>query len=157
VAGAARIRVTFQVDADGLLAVSAREMGSGVESHIEVKPSYGLSDDEITRMLRDSVDHARDDVAARQLAELRVDARRLQEATEAALAEDGQALLSDEERGGIEQLIAALASVLEGQDAAAIKRASDALNQGTVEFAARRMDASVKRALTGQRLEAIDL
>ena len=157
VAGAARIRVTFQVDADGLLSVTAREMGSGVESHIEVKPSYGLSDDEITRMLRDSIDHARGDVAARQLAELKVDAQRLQEATEAALAEDGETLLQADERSAIEKLVDGLKSVLEGEDAGAIKRAYEALNQGTVEFAARRMDASVKRALTGQRLEEIDL
>ena len=157
VAGAARIRVTFQVDADGLLSVSARETSTGVESHIEVKPSYGLTDDEIARMLQESIDHARGDVDARQLAEIRVDARRLQEATEAALAEDGQTLLDAEERTAIENLIASLKSVLEGDDAAAIKRAYEALNQGTVEFAARRMDASVKRALTGHRLEEINL
>jgi len=157
VAGAARIRVTFQVDADGLLAVSAREMSTGVESHIEVKPSYGLSDDEIARMLRESIDYARDDVSARQLAEIKVDARRLHEATETALAEDGGTLLDARERAAIETLLTTLTSVLEGDDAAAIKRAYEALNQGTVEFAARRMDASVKRALTGHRLEEIDL
>jgi molecular chaperone HscA len=157
VAGAARIRVTFQVDADGLLAVSARELSTGVEAHVEVKPSYGLSDDEITRMLRDSIDHARDDVAARQLAELKVDARRLQEATETALAEDGEALLDAGERTAIGALLDGLRAVLDGEDGAVIRRAYEALNQGTVEFAARRMDASVKRALTGQRLEAIDL
>ena len=156
VAGAARIRVTFQVDADGLLSVGARETGSGAEAHIEVKPSYGLSDAEITRMLRESIDHAGDDAAARQLAEIKVDARRLLEATEAALAEDGH-LLDAGERTAVEQVMAALRPLLDGTDGAAIKRAAEALNQGTVEFAARRMDASVKRALTGQRLEAIDL
>jgi len=156
VAGAARIRVTFQVDADGLLSVNARETGSGVEAHIEVKPSYGLSDAEITRMLRESIDHARDDATARQLAELKVDARRLLEATAAALAEDAH-LLDVDERAAIEKIMADLNLVLDGADGGAIKRASEALNHGTVEFAARRMDASVKRALTGQRIEAIDL
>jgi molecular chaperone HscA len=157
VAGAARIRVTFQVDADGLLSVTAKEISTGVESHIEVKPSYGLTDDEITRMLRDSVSHARDDVAARQLAELKVDAKRLLEATEAALVEDGAALLEASERAAIEALLTSLNAVLDGEEAKSIKRACDALNQGTVEFAARRMDASVKRALTGHKLEEIDL
>jgi len=157
VAGAARIRVTFQVDADGLLSVSARETNSGVEAHIEVKPSYGLSDDQITRMLRDSIDHARGDVEARQLAELKVDARRLLEATEAALEADGDSLLEASEREVIARLLGTLRTQLSGDDGAAIKRANDALNQGTVEFAARRMDASVKRALTGHRLDEIDL
>ncbi len=157
VAGAARIRVTFQVDADGLLAVAAREMSTGIEAHIEVKPSYGLSDDEIARMLRDSYDHARFDVEARQLAELKVDAQRLVEATEAALAEDGETLLDPAERSAISTLLAALKQAMQGNDAPTVKRASDALNQGTSEFAARRMDASVKRALKGQRLEELDL
>jgi molecular chaperone HscA len=156
VAGAARIRVTFQVDADGLLSVTARETGSGVEAHIEVKPSYGLTDDEVARMLRDSVEHARDDAAQRQLAELKVDAQRLAEATATALAEDGESLLDAAERAGIGALLGDLQQVLAGDDGKAIKRAYEALNQGTVEFAARRMDASVKRALTGHRLEEID-
>ncbi len=157
VAGAARIRVTFQVDADGLLAVAAREMSTGIEAHIEVKPSYGLSDDEIARMLRDSYDHARFDVEARQLAELKVDAQRLVEATEAALAEDGETLLDPAERAAITARVAALTQAMQGNDAQTVKRASDALNQGTAEFAARRMDASVKRALKGQKLEELDL
>ncbi|MBI5936379.1 MAG: Fe-S protein assembly chaperone HscA [Betaproteobacteria bacterium] len=157
VAGAARIRVTFQVDADGLLSVAAREMGSGVEAHIEVKPSYGLSDDEIARMLRDSYDHARSDVEARQLAELKVDGQRLIEATEAALAEDGETLLDASERTAIAALLDAMKQAMQGDDAQSVKRASDALNQGTGEFAARRMDASVKRALKGHKLEELDL
>jgi molecular chaperone HscA len=157
VAGAARIRVTFQVDADGLLSVTARETGTGVEAHIEVKPSYGLTDDEVARMLRDSVDHALDDVDARQLAELRVDAQRLVDATRAALAEDGLALLDPSERSGIELLLEQLNAALTGSDQAAIKRATEALNQGTVEFAARRMDASVKRALAGHNIEEIGI
>ena len=155
VAGAARIRVTFQVDADGLLSVSARETGTGIEAHIEVKPSYGLSDDEITRMLRESIDHARDDVDARQLAEFKVDAQRLVDATRAALDEDGEVLLDAPERDEIVGLVGVLEATLAGMDQSAIKRATEALNQGTVEFAARRMDAGVKRALAGHRIEEI--
>jgi molecular chaperone HscA len=157
VAGAARIRVTFQVDADGLLAVSAREMSTGVEAHIEVKPSYGLTDDEVARMLRDSYDHARTDVEARQLAELKVDGQRLVEATEAALTEDGAALLDAKERAAINALLQAMREALQGSDAKAVKRALEALNQGTGDFAARRMDASVKRALKGHKLEELDI
>ncbi|MDR3395465.1 MAG: Fe-S protein assembly chaperone HscA [Parasulfuritortus sp.] len=157
VAGAARIRVTFQVDADGLLSVSAQETGTGVESHIEVKPSYGLTDDEVARMLRESIDHALDDVDARQLAELRVDAQRLVDATLAALAEDGQLLLSTVEREAVVTLVGQLNTVLAGNDQQAIKRATEALNQGTTEFAARRMDVSVKRALAGHKIEEIGI
>ncbi len=157
VAGAARIRVTFQVDADGLLSVSARELSTGVEAHIEVKPSYGLTDDEVARMLRDSYDHAREDMSARQLAELKVDGQRLVEATEIALAENGAELLDAEEREEIENLIAALKKALEGDVPQAIKRATEALNKGTVEFAARRMDLSVKKALTGHKIEELDV
>ncbi|NWG88157.1 MAG: Fe-S protein assembly chaperone HscA [Hydrogenophilaceae bacterium] len=157
VAGAARIRVTFQVDADGLLAVAAREMSTGIEAHIEVKPSYGLTDDEVARMLRDSYDHARLDVEARQLAELKVDGQRLVEATEAALAEDGATLLDAKERATIDALLQAMREALQGNDAKAVKRALEALNQGTGDFAARRMDASVKRALKGHKLEELDI
>ena len=157
VAGAARIRVTFQVDADGLLSVTARETGTGVESHIAVKPSYGLSDDEVARMLQDSYAHAQDDMAARNLAEAKVDGQRLVEATEAALAENGDTLLGMVERAAIDGQIAALRAALAGADLAAVKRATEALNQGTVEFAARRMDLSVKKALTGHRLDELEL
>jgi molecular chaperone HscA len=152
VAGAARIRVTFQVDADGLLSVSARETQTGIESHIEVKPSYGLADAEIARMLQESNTHARDDVEARQLAELKVDAGRLADATRTALAEDA-ALLSDSEQAWIAGLATALEAELQGTNGIAIKRAYESLNRGTADFAARRMDASVKRVLTGHRLE----
>jgi molecular chaperone HscA len=157
VAGAARVRVTFQVDADGLLSVTAREMSTGVEAHIEVKPSYGLTDDEVARMLQDSYLHASEDMAARNLTEAKVDGQRLLEATRHALSEDGERLLSAEERAGIEALIQALEAALSGDDLKAVKQATDALNKGTVEFAARRMDASVKRALKGHRLEEIDV
>jgi molecular chaperone HscA len=155
VAGAARIRVTFQVDADGLLSVNAREQSSGVEAHIAVKPSYGLTDDEISRMLRESYAHAQEDVQARQLAEQKVDAQRLIDATRAALEENGAELLVAAERAAIDALIVQLETDLAGYDARAIKRATEALNQGTTEFAARRMDLSVKRALTGHKLEDI--
>jgi molecular chaperone HscA len=157
VAGAARIRVTFQVDADGLLSVSAREQGTGVEAHIMVKPSYGLSDDEVARMLQDSYAHAQDDMAARNLAEAKVDGQRLVEATEAALHENGEVLLNASERLAIDGLIAALREAMAGEDLGRVKRASEALNNGTVEFAARRMDASVKRALTGHRIDQLEL
>ena len=157
VAGAARIRVTFQVDADGLLSVTAREMGTGIESRIAVKPSYGLTDDEVATMLQDSYAHAQDDMAARNLAEAKVDARRLAEATGAALAEDGDKLLNAAERAAIEALLRVLESALRGDDLSAVKRASDGLNQGTGEFAARRMDASVKRALTGHKLDELEI
>ncbi len=156
VAGAARIRVTFQVDADGLLNVSAREMSSGVEAHVAVKPSYGLSDAEVARMLQESFSHARDDMAARSLAEARVEGERLLENARAALQEDGGELLQPEELRDIERLAELLQQAVVGEDTNAIKRATEALNQGTVEFAARRMDRSVKRALTGQRLDELE-
>jgi molecular chaperone HscA len=156
VAGAARIRVTFQVDADGLLSVTARETGTGIEAHIAVKPSYGLTDDEVANMLRDSYAHAQDDMTARNLAEARVDGQRLVEAAEAALAENGALLLSAEELQAIENRLADLKLTLQGADLTAVKRATEALNKGTVEFAARRMDQSVKKALTGHKLDELE-
>jgi molecular chaperone HscA len=155
-AGAARVRVTFQVDADGLLSVSAKEAATGVEAAVAVKPSYGLADADVERMLRDSVDHARDDMHARALNEARVDAARLSEAVRGALAADG-ALLSAEERAAIERQVAALASATPGGDYRAIRQAVDALNRATEEFAARRMDAGVKRALAGKRIASLDV
>jgi molecular chaperone HscA len=155
VAGAARIRVTYQVDADGLLSVMAQEQTSGVESSITVKPSYGLSDDEVTRMLRDAYTHAKDDMLARALNEQKVDGTTLIEATQAALAVDGATLLSGEERQAIETRIAELKKTMEGQDHLAIKRAVEALNLATTEFAQRRMDMNVRRALAGHKLEEI--
>jgi molecular chaperone HscA len=151
VAGAARIRVTFQVDADGLLSVSAREMNSGVEASITVKPSYGLSDDEIAGMLSDSMRQAGDDMQARSLREQQVEAKRLIEATEAALEEDGM-LLAAGERAAIDEEIVALRKRIEGSDHRAIKVGIDSLNAATQDFAARRMDKSIKRALTGHKV-----
>ena len=156
VAGAARIRITFQVDADGLLSVAARETSSGVEAHVSVKPSYGLDDAEVARMLQESTAHARDDMQARALAEARVEAQRLLESVQAALDEDGSALLQPGEIAAIERLMTALRDTVPGDDVNAIKRATEALNQGTVEFAARRMDRSVRTALTGHRLDELE-
>ena len=154
VAGAARIRVTFQVDADGLLSVAARETGTGTETRIEVKPSYGLGDDEIARMLKDSISHAADDASLRSLREKQVDARRLIDATQAALVEDA-ALLDDEERRKIASSIEALDAVLDANDGRAISSAIDSLSACTEDFAARRMNQSVRRALTGKTVEEI--
>ncbi|TRX76362.1 Fe-S protein assembly chaperone HscA [Pseudomonas mangiferae] len=156
VAGAAKIRVTFQVDADGLLGVSARELGSGVEASIQVKPSYGLTDGEIARMLQDSFRHAGDDKAARALRELQVDAQRLLESVEAALEVDGARLLSREERAAIDEHMQALRALLDGDDGSAIERQTKRLTQVTDAFAARRMDASVKAALAGRRLNELE-
>jgi len=154
VAGAARIRVSFQVDADGLLSVAARESTSGVEASVAVKPSYGLADADIERMLRDSFEHAKDDVHARALTEQRVDGRRLLEATNSALQADPQ-LLSADERKAIEARVAALEKVLPGTDHRAIKNAADALNRACEDFAARRMDAGIKRALAGRKIGSL--
>ncbi|MEW6690374.1 MAG: Fe-S protein assembly chaperone HscA [Pseudomonadota bacterium] len=154
-AGAARVRVTFQVDADGLLQVSARESTTGVEASVKVKPSYGLADADIERMLRDSVEHAREDMHARALNEHRVDAQRLIDATRTGLREDSS-LLSSEEVKDIEERIQILERILSGSDPRAIKQASDELNRATEPFAARRMDASVRRALAGRSIASLD-
>ncbi|MCB1945867.1 MAG: Fe-S protein assembly chaperone HscA, partial [Thauera sp.] len=154
VAGAARIRVTFQVDADGLLSVSAREMSSGVEASVLVKPSYGLSDDEIAEMLRSGVDHAGDDMAARALREQQVEADRVVEATEQALAHDGH-LLSASEAEEIRSVIARLRELRAGNDNRAIKAGIDALARATDTFAARRMDNSIRSALAGHKVDEL--
>ena len=153
-AGAARIRVTFQVDADGLLSVSAREQTSGIEAAIAVKPSYGLSDDEIARMLRNSFEHAADDMAARMLAEARVEADHVAMATGAALTADGD-LLSPEERAEVDAALARVRSVRDGDDAAAVRAAVEQLNRATASFAARRMDRGVRRALAGRAVDTL--
>jgi molecular chaperone HscA len=156
VAGAAKIRVTFQVDADGLLSVAARELGSGVEASIQVKPSYGLTDGEITRMLKDSFEHAGDDMAARSLREAQVDARRLIEAVQAALQADGERLLDADERLVIDAEMERLQALLESTDLHAVEQQTKRLTQITDAFAARRMDASVKAALAGRSLTDIE-
>lgn len=148
-AGAARIRVTFQIDADGLLSVSAREMTTGVEASVVVKPSYGLSDDDIVRMLKEGNSSAESDMAARKLREEQVEARRLLESTRSALTADGD-LLSGKERAEIETLGDTLAALVTGTDADAIHAAADALSKGTETFAERRMDRSIRAALAGK-------
>ncbi|MCT9072692.1 Fe-S protein assembly chaperone HscA [Cupriavidus gilardii] len=154
VAGAARIRVTYQVDADGLLSVSARETQSGVEASIAVKPSYGLGDDDIARMLQDSFREAEHDMKSRALAEERVEAERLLEATRSALQADGD-LLSDDERAEVEALMARVRETAAGDDHLAIKAAIETLSRGTDEFAARRMDRSIKQALAGRKVQEL--
>jgi molecular chaperone HscA len=153
-AGAARVKVTFQIDADGLLSVSAREQTSGVEAAIVVQPSYGLSDSEIARMLQDSIAHAQDDMAARARAEAEVEAEQLVAATRAALAADGD-LLTPDARRVIDKAIADVLVRREGGDATALAAAVDALNRATGEFAAQRMDRGVARALTGRNIDAL--
>ncbi len=155
VAGAARIRVTFQVDADGLLSVSAQEQTTGVRASIQVKPSYGLTDTEIEQMLKDSLAHASEDVAIRTLREQQVEADRILEALEGALAADGDTLLSSKEREAIEQAMERLRTARAGSDARAIKQAIDELDQVTQPFAARRMDAGIKRALEGHAVDEL--
>ncbi len=158
-AGAARIRVTFTVDADGLLNVSAREQGSGVETRIDVKPSYGLSDEQIATMLRESFSTAEQDMKARALAEARVDAQRLLLATQSALDADGD-LLQPPERSAVQALMAALraATASEGQhdqSAATIEAATEALAKGTEAFAAQRMNRGIRKALSGKNVETL--
>jgi molecular chaperone HscA len=154
VAGAARIRVTFQVDADGLLGVSAREMTSGVEAAVQVKPSYGLADDEITRMLQDGFASAEVDMQARSLREARVEAERMSLATHAAMTADAD-LLEAAERASIDALLAHLQQVAQGEDPEAITAAVEALAQGTEAFAAARMNRGIQAALTGRRLDTL--
>ncbi len=154
VAGAARIRVTFTVDADGLLQVSAREQSSGVEASIEVKPSYGLNDETITRMLQESFASAGQDMAARALAEARVDAQRLLLSVRSALNADGD-LLSPDQRHAIDEKLAALDAIRAQDDAAAIEAGAKALAAATEAFAAARMNRGIQQALAGQSVDAI--
>ncbi|WP_158936668.1 Fe-S protein assembly chaperone HscA [Burkholderia sp. S171] len=153
-AGAARIRVTYQVDADGLLSVFAREQLSGVEASVVVKPSYGLADDDVARMLEESFTTAEVDMRARALREAQVDAQRLVEASQAALGVDGE-LLDDAERVNIDALIVKLAAVTGGDSVDAIETATKELAAATDEFAARRMNKSIRRALAGRRLDEV--
>ena len=153
-AGAARIRVTFTVDADGLLSVSAREQGSGVEARIDVKPSYGLSDDQIARMLQDGFATAAQDMKARAVVEARVDADRMLIATQGALDADGD-LLSPREREDIDALMVALRHLHDSDDAARIEAATEALAKGTEAFAAQRMNRGIQHALAGKNVQTL--
>jgi molecular chaperone HscA len=156
VAGAARIRVTFQVDAYGLLSVAAREMGSGVEANIEVKPSYGLSDGEITRMLQESGQYAQDDMQARALREQQTEARQLIEAVQNALVQDGELLTASEQAHIVAQMQILQVS-LEQTDTLVLKRAITGLNDATVKFAQARMDKSVSHALSGKNISDLEV
>ncbi|MGI2194613.1 Fe-S protein assembly chaperone HscA [Shewanella baltica] len=153
-AGAAHIRVTFQVDADGLLSVTAMEKSTGVRSSIQVKPSFGLSDTEIATMLKDSMKYAKDDIGRRMLAEQQVEAARVLESLHAALAKDGD-LLNADERGQIDAIMANVAQVAAGDDADVIKLAIEKLDEQTQDFAARRMDNSIRVAFKGQSIDNI--
>lgn len=153
-AGAARIGVTFQVDADGLVAVTAREATTGIEASIEVKPSYGLTDGEIAQMLRESFAHADDDMHARALAEARVEAQQLLEITRAALDADAS-LVPDAERERIDAALAAIEPALAASDVAVLRAATDALNHATAPLAGRRMDRDVRRALAGKNIDTL--
>lgn len=155
-AGAARIRVTFQVDADGLLSVSAREETKGIEASITVKPSYGLSEDQITDMLKSSFGAAEADKQARALAEAKVDAMSLISAINIALAQDGH-LLSESEKDEINASVKSLEQTLNTEDSHAVHAATEALNETTGNFAAKRMDASVSRTLAGKKIDEVDL
>ncbi len=154
VAGAARIRVAFDVDADGLLEVSAREQTTGVQAAISVKPSYGLSDGEIARMLKESFSNAEGDMIARALGEAQVEADRIVDATRAALESDAD-LLDADERRRVDDAIAHVTRARAGSDHLALRAAVEALNRATAELAARRMDRGVARALTGRRIDAL--
>ena len=155
VAGAARIRITFQVDADGLLSVSAREQSTGIEAQISVKPSYGLSDDDIGRMLQDSLQHASDDMHARSLREAQVEAQALLDAIQAALESDAD-LLNADETATINAALAQLQQHIAGTDSAALRSATEALNLATTDFAGRRMDKQINKALTGRKLTTLE-
>lgn len=155
-AGAAHIRVTYQVDADGLLSVTAMEKSTKVQASIQIKPSYGLTDEEVTAMIKSSFDNAQEDLQARELAEQRVEADRVIESVIAALQADGAELLSTEEFHYIESVLKQLMDVKQGSDRDAIAQGIKALDTATQEFAARRMNASINKALTGKNLSDIE-
>jgi len=154
-AGAAHIRVTFQVDADGLLSVTAMEKSSGVQAYIEVKPSYGLSDEQVMGMLSDSMTFAEKDMQARMLVEQQVEAKRVVENLQAAMKKDGQVLLNEQEYAQITTAIDELTELANGDSVNAIKAAIEAIDKLTDSYAERRMDVSIKAALTGHTVDEI--
>jgi len=154
-AGAAHIRVTFQVDADGLLSVTAMEKSSGVQAYIEVKPTYGLSDDQVMQMLSDSMTFAEKDIEARMLVEQQVEAKRVVENLQAAIQKDGQALLNEQEYSAIITAIDELTALANGKDLEAIKEAITSIDKLTENYAEKRMDVSIKAALTGHTVDDI--
>jgi molecular chaperone HscA len=154
VAGAARIRVTFSVDADGLLHVEAREQTSDVSASVEVKPSYGLTDDEVAAMLQASIDHAREDMDQRRLVEEQVEARRVVEALHAALSSDGDELLSAQERETVEQALSGLARLAdESKDARQLEAAIVQLEKDCEFYVERRMNSGIRKAMAGHRVD----
>jgi len=156
VAGAAKIQVMFQVDADGILSVSAKELSTGVETHIEVKPSYGLTEDEITTMLKASFEYAEADVATRSLTEAKVDTQRVIDAVANAIALDGDRLLSQQERSSLNETLAEVQAIATNSERASeIIAASERLAKASDEFASRRMDDSVRQALAGTSLDEL--
>ena len=157
VAGAARIRVTYQVDADGLMSVTAEETTSGVSADIVVKPSYGLTDTEIETMLRASMEHAREDIEARMLKEQQVEARRVLEAIDGALAQDGNTLLSESELTVIQSKRNELEEMLDSAGTDELKQMIKAVEQVSETYVARRMNASVKHALAGKQIDEVDV
>ncbi|QIZ76996.1 Fe-S protein assembly chaperone HscA [Ferrimonas lipolytica] len=154
-AGTAVIRVTFQVDADGLLSVKAEEKTSGVVAEIQVKPSFGLSDNEVTRMLTESMTHAREDITKRMLTEQRIEAGRVIESLTKALEADGEVLLEPAAQRALEQQMLALAELAKGDDGEVIKQGIEALDKASGDFAALRMDLSIRRALSGQSVDKV--
>ncbi len=152
-AGAARIRVTFQVDADGLLGVTAEEQTSGIRAHIEVRPSYGLTDNEIETMLRDSMEHSREDMDARRLREVQVEADRVLEALQAAVQEDGDRFLDAQERAAIDQAAQALSTASGGEDHRAIKKAIEAVEAASAAYVEHRMNANIQKAMAGHSVD----
>ena len=157
VAGAARVRVTYQVDADGLLTVSAREMNSGVQAEITVKPSYGLSDEAIAQMLTDGNAHAKQDMQARAWREVAVEAQRMIEAIRSAMSEDGE-LLTDAERADLQAHVDAVVQLVAQNHTmplAELRSAFDALSHASEDFAARRMDKAIAKALAGQSIDTL--
>lgn len=153
-AGAARIRVSFTVDADGLLAVSAKEQISGVEAHVQVKPSYGLSDEQVASMLQEGFNTAQEDMKARALVEARVDADRMLLATQSALDADGD-VLTAAERDAILVLMDVVRQALPSDDAAHIETVTQSLAKGTEAFAAERMNRGIREALAGKNVQSI--
>jgi len=156
VAGAARIRVSFQVDADGMLSVSAQEQSSGVQASIEVKPSYGLTDREIEQMLRDSMDHAHEDMELRRLREQQVEADRVIEALQAALAADGDQFLEPGEAERIDAAVQALRAAREGTDVQAVKAAIQAVEKACAGYVERRMNGSIRKAMAGHKVDEFE-
>jgi molecular chaperone HscA len=155
-AGAAHVRVTYQVDADGLLSVTAMEKSTGIQAEIQVKPSYGLSDDEVTKMLTDSMAYAEQDMQARALAEQQVEADRVIEGLIAAMQMDGDELLSDPERQQLLEAIELLIKLRNGNDAAAIEQGIKDTDKASQDFASRRMDKSIRAALAGHSVNEIE-